>query len=254
MEQTNGCGKPLDIAGAGGPAFVIADLPKNSTSYAVQAEQAGADAILLNIDGEEGSSPGHYGSYDLHDAYVNDVISTVSVPCGILVGGGRALTEDYWERIMSSRFSFVEMYSHQMPLFVLGDDRLKKIAAIGAGYILEQVRQIALLDGVEAVDAAATPAQGRGTRFTVLDLSTVGVVVGISAKPVLLRTQKRMTRSDLGRVLNQGVKGFVVDPCIISGTEEAYKEELLLFKPAQKTPVLPEDEAAQIYQAEPSYP
>jgi hypothetical protein len=232
MAATEVLRRTLDFDGVSERYVVIADLPKNSTALAARAEEAGVDAILLNIDGEEGSHPNHYGSYDLHDTYINDVISTVSVPCGILIGGGRQLSQEYWERIMSSKFSFVEMYSHLMPLFTLADERVKKVAAITTGYILEQVRQISLIDGVDAVDAAAVPAQSRGSPFSVLDFATLGVVANISTKPVLLRTQKKMTHSDIARVLEQGLRGFVIDPCVLSGTEEAYKDELLQYRPA----------------------
>jgi hypothetical protein len=210
---------------------VIASLPKNSTSLAVQAVDGGADAVMLNIDGDEGSSPSHFGSYDLHDAYLNDVISTVSVPCGIFIGGGKMLTEEYWERIMSSSFSFIEMYAHQMPTFVLSDQRVKKISAISTGYILEQVRQLSAMEGMDAIDVAAVPPQARGAPFTVLDFATLGVIANLSAKPVLLRTQKKMTEGDLARVVTIGVKGLVVDPCILSGTDEAYKEEIAGLSP-----------------------
>jgi hypothetical protein len=210
---------------------VIASLPKNSTSLAVQAVDGGADAVMLNIDGDEGASPSHFGSYDLHDTYLNDVISTVSVPCGLFIGGGKMVTEDYWERVMSSNFSFVEMYAHQMPTFVLSDQRVKKLSAIATGYILEQVKQLSTMEGLDAVDVAAVPHQARGAPFNVLDFATLGVIVNLSAKPVFLRTQKKMTNGDLDRVFSLGVKGLVVDPCILSGTDEAYKDEIASLSP-----------------------
>jgi hypothetical protein len=210
---------------------LIASLPKNSTSLAVHAVEGGADAIMLNIDGDDGSSPSHFGSYDLHDAYINDVISTVSVPCGIFIGGARILTDEYWERIMSSPFGFVEMYAHQMPTFVLADSRVKKVTAISTGYILEQVRQLSGMDGVEAIDVATVPHQARGGPFSVLDYATLGVITSLSTKPVLLRTQKRLAQSDISKVVALGVKGLVVDPCILSGTDEAYKDEIASLRP-----------------------
>jgi len=210
---------------------VIASLPKNSTSFAAKAEEAGVDAILLNVDGDDDSMPGQYGSYDLHDVYINDVISTVKIPCGILIGGARPLTQDYWERVMSSQCSFVEMYAHQMPLHILADTRVKKIAAVGAGYILEQVRQLSQLDGLEAIDAATTPTQARSSPFTLLDHATLGLIIGLSSKPVLLRTQKRLRREDISMVLKLGVKGLVIDPMTVSGAEEAYRGELESLSP-----------------------
>lgn len=226
MESASQVRRPLALVSGQKEYSVIASLPKNSTSLAAQAEDAGADAIMLNIDGDEGSSPSHFGSYDLHDAYINDVISSVSLPCGIFIGGARSLTPEYWERIMSSSFSFVEMYAHQMPTFVLSDSRVKKISAIATGYILEQVRQLSLMDSLEAIDVATVPAQAKGTPFSVLDQATLGVIIGISTKPVLLKTQKRLSRDDIERATSMGVSGLIVDPCILSGTDEAYKEEL----------------------------
>ena len=231
MESVGQLRRSLEVVSKERKYTVIASLPKNSTSLAVQAVEGGADAVMLNIDGDEGSSPSHFGSYDLHDAYLNDVISTVSVPCGIFIGGGKMVTEEYWEHIMSSSFSFVEMYAHQMPTFMLSDQRVKKISAISTGYILEQVRQLSAMDGMDAIDLAAVPHQARGAPFSVLDFATLGVIANLSAIPVYLRTQKKMTEGDLARVVSIGVKGLVVDPCILSGTDEAYKDEIAGLSP-----------------------
>ena len=231
MESVGQLRRPLEVVSQGRDYTVIARLPKNSTSLAVQAVEGGADAVMLNVEGDESSSPNHYGSYDLHDVYINDVISTVSVPCGIFVGGARLLTEEYWERIMSSSFSFVEMYAHQMPTFVLADSRVKKITAIATGYILEQVRQLSEIDGVEAMDVATVPHQLRGAPFSALDYATLGLIARLSSRPVLLRTQKKLTRSDIAGAVALGVRGLVVDPCILSGTDEAYKDEVASLAP-----------------------
>ena len=231
MEPLGPLRRPLEVVPPGKPYTTIASLPKNSTSMAVRAVGGGADAVMLNIEGEDSSNPSHYGSYDLHDVYINDVISTVSVPCGIFVGGARLLTEEYWERIMSSAFSFVEMYAHQMPTFILSDSRVKKISAVSTGYILEQVKRLSAMDGIEAIDVATVPHQMQGAPFSVLDYATLGVIVDLSAKPVLLRTQKKLTRADIDRVVALGVKGLVVDPCVLSGTDEAYKDEIASLAP-----------------------
>ena len=234
MEPAGQLRRPLEVVSRGKEYTLIASLPKNSTSHAVMAVEGGADALMLNIDGDEGSHPNHFGSYDLHDAYINDVISTVSVPCGIFIGGARLLTEEYWERIMSSAFSFVEMYAHQMPTFVLGDGRVKKVAAISTGYILEQVKQLSVTEGGEALDVARVPHQARGAPFSVLDYVTLGLICNMSPSPVLLRTQKRLTGADIARVIALGVKGLVVDPCILSGTDEAYKDEIASLSPRRE--------------------
>jgi len=234
MESVPQLRRPLEVISRERKYSLIASLPKNSASLAIKAEEAGADAVMLNIEGDEGSSQSHYGGYDLHDVYINDAISTVSVPCGLHIGGGKHLTEEYWERIMSSSFGFVEMYAHLMPLFVLSDARVKKVCAITTGYILEQVSELSKMEGVEAVDVATVPPQARGTPFSVLDQATLSVISRLSVKPILLRTQKRLTPSDISKVVELGVKGLIADPCIMSGTDEAYKDELAGLSPRRQ--------------------
>jgi len=236
MENALPLGRPLDLVSRPREYYVLASLPANSLSFASKAEEAGADAIILNVDGDDGSAPGHLGSYELHDASINEVISTVSVPCGIFIGGAKPLTEEYWERVVSSQCSFVEMYAHHLPLYAVSDSRVKKLAAIGAGYILEQVRQISEIDGLEAVDAATVPPLARNSPLSVLDFATLGVIVSLSSKPVLLRTQKRLTKADIDRVVKLGIKGLVIDDCILSGVEEAYREELESLSPRREEP------------------
>jgi hypothetical protein len=231
METLPQLRRPLEVVSQARPYSVLVSLPKNSTSFALKAQKGGADAIILNIDGDESSSPDHYGSYDLHDAYINDVISTVSVPCGLFIGGGHIVTEEYWEKVMSSAFGFIEMYAHQMPTFVLADPRVRKIATIGTGYILEQVRRLSEIEEVDALEVATVPPQARGAPFSVLDYATLGVIAKLSTKPVLLRTQKKLTMYDISKVLGLGVKGLVVDPCIFSGTDEAYGSEISHYTP-----------------------
>jgi len=231
METAPQLRRVLNVLQHGKEYTVIADLPKNSVSLAIQAEQAGVDAIMLNVDGDDNSCSGHYGSYDLHDVYINDALSTVSVPCGIGIGGARPLTPEYWERIMSSQFSFVEMLAHQMPLFVLEDTRVKKVVSIVTGYILEQVKELSHLEGVDALDVAIVPPQARGNPFTALDYATLRLISELSARLVLLKTQKKMTQSDILKVVKLGVKGLLVDPSSLSGTDETYKDELAAHVP-----------------------
>ncbi len=222
----------LDLQSVGGVEIaLIASLPKNSVTLAAQAEEGGADAIMVNIEGEEASCPGHLGSYELHDVYIRDVISTVSIPCGIFVGGARPLTPDYWESIVTGGFAFVDMYAHQMPLFVLNDSRVRKLVAVSAGYILEQVRSLSEVEGVEAVEVAIVPQQARGSPFTLLDFATLKLISGLSARGVLLRTQKKLTAGDLATVESLGVKGLVIDPSVLAGPEEAYRDEVASFSP-----------------------
>jgi hypothetical protein len=231
MESISPVKRELKLSSFSGEYILIACLPKNSLSLATKAEEAGADAVLICVDGDETSYPGHYGSYDLHDVYIKDILSTLSIPCGIMIGNSRQPTKEYWERIMENNFSFVEMYAHNMPVFLLEDERVKKIAAISTGYMIEQVRHICRMEEVDAIDIATTPPQLRGNMYSLLDYVTLCLIAEISKKPIFLRTQKKITRDEIIKIVKLGVKGIVVDPCILSGTDETYREEIESLSP-----------------------
>ncbi len=230
METTERVREVLDFRVVPPRYLVIANLPKNSAPLAVQAEQAGVDAVMLNIEGEEGGYPGHFGSYELHEANINDVVSVLAIPCGIFIGGAKPPTPKYWESIVSKEFSFVDMYAHQMPLFAQTDKRVRKILAISSGYILEQVRALSEMDGTDAIEVAIVPPKARGDPLTALDFATLKLITELSTKPILLRAQKKIVPLEISSVIDLGVRGLVIDPCILSGAEEAYRDEIAGFQ------------------------
>ena len=214
---------------------LLAVLPQNNAEYASTAAGAGADAIVVGIDKTETALPGLFGSFDLMEDSIDSILSTSSVPVGISIGDSRPLIEENWERIVSKPFGFVNMYAHHMPSFVLEDDRVEKLVSIGPGYMLEQVKSISEMDGVVALESAIVSPQGRGHVFSALDLATLGVLSRLSAKPLLVRTQKKMDIADIQSALRSGARGFSVDASALEPGLEAYRDALTTYR-SQVTP------------------
>lgn len=214
----------LDQARASVP--VLAILPHNNAEYAVAAETAGADAMLIGIDKTESTFPGLFGSFDLQEDSISSIISSSSIPVGISIGDSRPLTRDNWERIVAKRFSFVNMYAHHMPPFVLDDQRMQKLVTIGPGYMVEQIRNLSEMEGVYTLEAAIVSPQGMNHIFSVLDLATLRMIARLSTKPVLLRTQKRVEPEDVPIVTSAGLKGISFDPSSIEPGIEAYRDAI----------------------------
>ena len=123
-------------------APLLAILPHNTLEYAEAAQQGGADALVLGIDKTESMFPGLFGSFDLQEDSILGIVTTSSIPVGISIGDSRPLTPEGWERIVGKSFSFVNMYAHHMPPFVLTDERIDKLVSIGAGYMVEQIKSL----------------------------------------------------------------------------------------------------------------
>jgi len=209
---------------------VVASLPSNTVEFANAAVEAGADAIMLGIDKTDSTLPGLFGSLDLMEESINAILSTATVPVGISIGDSRPLIEENWERIVSKPFSFVNMFAHHMPPFVLEDPRIDKLVSIGAGYMLEQVKGISELNGITALEAAIVAPQGRNHVFSALDLATLSVIARLSAKPLLIKTQKKMTAKDVASVMRSGLRGVSVDAGSLEPGVEAYRDAILTFR------------------------
>jgi hypothetical protein len=205
---------------------LMAILPHNNDEYARAAYEGGADAIVLGIDKTESMFPGLFGSFDLQEDSINEILSTSSIPVGISIGDSRPLTPESWERIATKSFSFVNMYAHHMPPFVLEDRRMEKLVTIGAGYMVEQIKSMSEMDQVVALEAAIVSSQGRTQVFSVLDLSTLRMISKLSTKPVILRAQKRLELGDIRSLSEVGLKGITLDPSALEPGVEAYRDAI----------------------------
>jgi len=215
---------------------LVAVLPQNTVEFSYAASLAGADAVVVGIDKTETSLPGLFGSFDLMEDSINSILSTSSTSVGISIGDSRPLTREEWERIVAKPFGFVNMYAHHMPPFVLHDPRIEKLVSIGPGYMLEQVRSISEIAEVTALEAAIVPPQGRSHVFNALDLATLSVLAGMSAKPVYVRTQKKMTPDDVASAFAAGLRGMCFDPAAYDYGIEAYRDAISTFSASVTRP------------------
>jgi len=231
MESLEHQPRPLTrLVSAADAVALIAILPQNNTEYASIAAESGASAIMVGIDKTDTSLPGLFGSFDLMEDSIDSILSTTSVPVGISIGDSRPLIEENWERIVSKPFSFVNMYAHHMPPFVLEDGRVEKLVSIGPGYMLEQVKSISEIDGVTALEAAIVAPQGKNHIFSALDLATLGVLASLSTKPLMMRTQKKMGVKDIRSVMRSGLRGISVDAASLDPGIEAYRDAIMTYR------------------------
>jgi hypothetical protein len=235
--EVRGLSKLLDRA----QAPILAILPHNTSEYAEAAQLSGADAIVLGIDKTESMFPGLFGSFDLQEDSIIGIVSTSSVPVGISIGDSRPLTPESWEQIVSKQFSFVNMYAHHMPPFVLSDNRIDKLVSIGAGYMVEQIKSLSEMDQVKALEAAIVTPQGKAHVFSVLDLATLRMITRLSSKPVILRAQKRMETGDFASIAEAGLRGISLDPSALEPGVEAYRDAVSSFQTRLKQGTPPEE-------------
>ncbi len=209
--------------------LLIADLFSNNSDLARAAEEAGADAVILHLN-ESPAQGARFGGLEIEEDSIKECLDGAKVPFGLAVGDARLLTSDEWERCVALGFSFVNMFAHHMPTFVWKDERISKIASLGPGYILEQIRAIAEFKEFAAFVASFTPMQGFGSNLNVLDVTTLKLIMGLAKKPVLFPTQKLVRMEDIAMLRSLGLRGIIVTSISYGNSADTLKETLKDFK------------------------
>lgn len=200
----------------------LAALLANRADLATAAEEGGADALVVSI-GASDFGANRFGNFEVEEEGIRAVTSTVNIPVGLYLGDNPHLDAEEWEKIVDANIDFLIMFAHQMPILVLSDERVAKLAAIGPGYVIEQVRALSKDPNIDALVAALTPSQAVAQDMTALDLGTLRLLVELSEKPVLNLLQKIVESRFLQFIVGTGCRGVILNPLTLGSSVESVK-------------------------------
>ena len=200
----------------------LAALLANRADLATAAEEGGADALVVSIGASEFGA-NRFGNFEVEEEGIRAVTSTVNIPVGLYLGDNPHLDAEEWEKIVDANIDFLIMFAHQMPILVLSDERVAKLAAIGPGYVIEQVRALSKDPNIDALVAALTPSQAVAQDMTALDLGTLRLLVELSEKPVLNLLQKIVESRFLQFIVGTGCRGVILNPLTLGSSVESVK-------------------------------
>ena len=226
----------VDIFEDNSKFLLIGDVHVNSMKFAIACEEAGADAVVLHLN-HDAPGGGRFGGWEIEEQSIRESIGSIKIPAGISIGDNRLLLPSDWEAIVSLQFSFVNMFAHHMPSFILADNRISKVISIGPGYVFEQIKSISASIETSALMAAVTPAQGVGLPLTLLDLTTLGLITSLSEKPVMMPTQRAIRPEDIALIQKQNCKGIVISSTVYGESPDGCREQIELFRKKLSNPV-----------------
>jgi hypothetical protein len=210
---------------------LLIDLHSNSKEFASAAQEAGADAVILHLN-ESPAQGARFGGLEIEEDSIKECLSDSKLPIGLTIGDARQLSNEEWEKCVGLGFSFANMFAHHMPTFVWKDDRISKLISFGPGYILEQIRTLSEFREFSAYIASFTPVQGIGLNLSVLDVTTLKLIVGLVKKPVLFPTLRMVRKEDVGILRSLGVRGIILNNVTYGNSVDALRETVQSFKEA----------------------
>jgi hypothetical protein len=198
---------------------LIVRLPESTIAYAIAAEEAGADAISVDID---------LAQKDRSE--IIEIASSVKIPVGIAFNDPD-IKETQFKAFVKAGFDFFEVPLITMPEWMMKFEGAAILGSLSSEYSLDDLTKITKKH-VDAIDAAVVPKDDIGRDLTVGDLQqyiTIAISTGV---PVLVPTQKLIRVSEIPIIWDTGAKGIVLDNVCTGTTIETFKTIVKQFKSA----------------------
>lgn len=215
-------GRSLTAKLRGPSPTLCVSLIHNDPDLALAVEAAGADGIKLHINLDHPYAGVRLGSLDEELAALQAVLQAVSVPVGIVPRGTGGTTRAEVARLAEMGFAFVDLYSHVMSPALLSVPGIDTWVAPKAGYGSAELEALALVPGVDVVEAAFLSAEPYGAPLSLDDV--VRLRLGLRAlggrKPLVLPTDRALTEHDVPSLLEAGIDNFLIGYAV-TGKEQS---------------------------------
>jgi len=212
--------RTLELLQRPGPPALLVSLPANDPDLARAAVDGGAEGLKVHINIEHAAAGVKFGSLPEEAGVLAEIVA-LGLPVGIVPGDFAAMAsaEDVC-RLAALGLDFMDAYIGAMPAWMLTQDDLPVMAAVGHGD-MGRLAALAGLSGVRMVEASIIAHEGYGKALSVSDLCDYTEVVRAMApagKPVIVPTQRHIRPEDVAALTDTGVRGLLIG-AIVTGAE-----------------------------------
>lgn len=208
---------------------LIVSLPENKLEFAQAAVKGGADALKVHANVYHPASGNNFGGVMEQKEVFEEIIKYANVPVGLVPGAQLYASKDEIKIIEEIGFSFLSMFAHYMPLYMI-DSNLDKMIAVNETYDLGHIRAVNRI-GVDVIEADVLP-DDRREKIYVFDLMRYGRLVENVDKPVVVPTQRIIEPEEVRFLYELGVKGIMIGAIVTGNTVEGVERTTSLFREA----------------------
>jgi hypothetical protein len=216
-------------------------LPRNDVELARAAADAGADALKVHMNVHHTASGTRFGSYAEEHERIREIIAAVDCPVGLMPGADPAVLPEAaeLESLAEAGLSFVNIYSHHMPLWFL-DLPLRRIVALGSfdGFV-ETAYYASRFhypkgspNRVSMVEASIAPHEDYGKPFTFADYRQLRILQEYVDVPLAVPTQKHITPDDARWLKRTGTAALIIGAIVAGSTAESLARATATYKAA----------------------
>ncbi len=195
---------------------LIVSLPRNEVELAKAAREAGADLLKVHVNVRHLASGTDFGSLAHERDRLMDILA-VGLPTGLVPGEETMVAPKEMPQIRAMGFAFLDAFVDVMPSY-LYDAGLPVVPALPHSIDPRYLNQARDLPG-EWVEAAVVPREGYGQPPTPEDFAALRTAAEVTAKRLIVPTQRRVAPTDLPRYFEIPAVAAVTIGAIVTGTD-----------------------------------
>ncbi|NQU16675.1 MAG: hypothetical protein HQ564_01310 [Candidatus Saganbacteria bacterium] len=186
------------------PISLIVNLWENNPESAKLAENAGADALMIN---------------DLDNA--EQICKSVKIPTGIVLRDARRINKRALQGL-----DFINFEMEHSPQFK--NVPHTRILMLDEKFSIDSL--LNLSDKAEAIDAAIVPLTQGVKDLVVGDLQNYISIIISADLPVLIPTQRSIKPSEVAIIWDAGAKGIILTKTVLGNTARSFEKTIREFR------------------------
>lgn len=197
---------------------LMVSLPKNDPKLAQAAVESGAQCLKVHINCHHFASGTTFGTWSQEKSRIQEILSAVNVPVGIVTGEEVQPSPADLEDIQSQNLDFWDLFARFTPP---GHLKLSigRMVAVDSSWTPELMRALKEL-GIQIIEGSVIPKSEYRTPLNLVDLATYWRLAQSSNMPVLIPTQKAVEPDQVGFLQRAGAAGLTIG-AIVTGLEES---------------------------------
>ncbi|MCE5237112.1 hypothetical protein LLH23_01295 [bacterium] len=211
--------RTLELLQRAGPPALLVSLPANDPELARAARDGGAEGLKVHINITHAAAGVKFGSLDEEATALAEIVA-LGLPVGIVPGDFDTMaSSDDVRRLEELGLDFLDVYLGAMPVWMLRQENLPVMAALGAEDVRRpgRIEALATLPGVQMVEASIIEHSGYGKPLSVSDLCDyTDVARACGGRPVVVPTQRRIMPEDIPALTATGIRGLLIG-AIVTG-------------------------------------
>lgn len=212
---------------------LIVSLPENSMELVKAASDGGADVIKVHMNVEHRASGNSFGTLEENKDFFQQMNQLFRGPTGVVPGDlPEKVKPEEIKSLKEIGFTFLSIYSHTAPAWLLEDNHLEKMIALSNEYTNYELHSFNSAN-IEVLEASVMKPAAYGTELSLQDLLHYQYLISQVNQPIVIPTQKKIQLEDLKALYKIGVHGLMIGAVVtgktadqIYETTKAYKQEI----------------------------